>query len=917
MPDFGLSRAIRQAVMRGARGATVKRPGQEALEAMDDAVIDAITGDMAPVAPVTPDHAAPPLVQAVTPPPVAAAPGAPVVPATQPPSMLDTLPPRAISASPKTVSSLDFGAYNLDETFQTNFDTITTTDEVKAVIADTASRNAGRIDEARRGAITNDQLKVLSAELDIREDIVRAVMERESGGALNAETIFGARQVLNSSAKRIYDLGKKITVGQADDLERLQFRRQMMWHADFQTQFMGARAETGRALNAFSIPADTGNIDFAAMRDLVENMNGYDTDRLARLAVLTDGNTKSVTQAARKYTQSKAAGVVNELFINSILSGPATHIVNTTGSVLFQGMNIIETAWAARIGRFLPGNEHAQAGEASALLHGTIGAYRDGLKLAGVTMRNGIPLDDVVKFEGLSRRSISAQGLLSAEQLDTPIGRFSGALIDSVGAVVRAPTERVMAPTDELFKTLAYRAELQRLALRHVSDQLVNTPNMDVATAEQMAREFMEDAPLSAQQASTDYARYVTFQNALGPTGQKWQLAIRNTPGGFLIAPFVRTPVNLFKAGILDRSPLGFFSKRFRDTMRAGGRERDMMLARLSMGTATSAVVASYAAEGLITGGGPQNPEQRRLLEATGWRPYSIKVTNPVTGAVSYNSYARLEPLAFVIGATADAVEISAYINADADGMENEDSFVLHSAAAIITGIANNTTSKTFVKGIVDFSELMSDPARYMEGWSRNAASGLVPYSSFRAEAGQLQDPYLREAWTVLDQLKIRSGIPGYSEDAPVSRDVFGQPRRQAEGLILGTMSPFPVSRAKDDLIINEVVDVMQTSHTVPVTMPGKRIDGMRLRAEEYERLVVMSRLEPAPNGLTFKDALGRIMTSSTYLQATADYKSELIRDVQERYDAVARRRLEQEDPGFLLRLTRHRENDNRMLRGF
>lgn len=940
MPDFGLTRAIRQAVMRGAREAKVLRPGQAAAEAADNAAVDAAVGAVPPPevpAAVVPDNPAPLIDPATaTPAPAAVAPGAvPAVPAAQPPSMLETLPPQADPGSPsiageaRRVTGLKLTDYDLEATSQINFDQITTTDEVKAVIADVSARNAGRIDEARRGVITNEQLKGLANELGARESFVREVMTRREGGVLNAETILGARQVLTSSAQRIFDIGTKIKKGLATDIEKLQFRRQFMWHADFQTQFLGARAEAGRALNAFNIPVGA-ELDLAQIRDTVENMNGYDIERLADLAVMTNGDVGAMSKASRQYMQGRFLGTLNEIFINSILSGPATHIVNTTGSILFQGMNIAETALAARIGqtteaiarviparlgRYLSSDEHVQVGEANALLAGTIGAYKDAFALAARTMRTGVALDDVIKFESTDgRRVISSERMLTPEQLATPVGQVAGAFIDVAGAVIRAPTERVMAPTDEFFKTLAYRAELQRLALLHVQDQLVKTPNLDLQTIEEMTKEFMENTPLKMEQAAVDYTRYVTFQNSLGPTGQHWQLALRHTPGAFLVAPFVRTPVNLFKAGIIDRSPLGVFSKKFWRTMRAGGRERDMMLARISMGTATTAVIASYAAEGLITGGGPQNPEQRRLLEASGWQPYSIKVTGP-DGETRYHSYSRLEPLAFVIGATADAVEIGAYL--DGAGMEDDENYVLHAATAVITGIMNNTTSKTFVKGLVDFNELMGDPGRYMEGWTRNAASGLVPYSSFRAEAGQLQDPYLREAWTVLDQLAIRSGIPGYSEDAPISRDVFGDPRQHPQGLILGTMSPFPAKIDAADRVTREVVNVMQASQTVPISMPGKTVGlgsnlgTIRLNAREYELLVRLSRKELILAGRTFKEELARTMESTVYSNSTDDMKSQLLRSVQTRYDDNARDELERIDPGFATRIARARDRAN------
>lgn len=911
MPDFGLSKAIAKAtaksVRKGAAKAKVERPGQkeflepeipkESVAAIDEPTVKVLGTDepAVPVSTLDPEKR----------------------------TVVQTAPEPAFDhvAEGTRISQLRLRDFALDESFQTNFDTINTTDEIKSVIADVAKKNAGKIDEARRGTITNEQLAGLAEDLDVNEGVVKAIMEREVGGVVNAETILAARQVLNSSAERIHTFAVSISKGEATDLQKLIFRRQMQWHREYQTQFMGARAETGRALNAFRIPTGSDGIDFSRMRELVDAADGYDTTDVANAIALMD-NTAAVTKATRQYTQSKIMGTVNENFVNSILSGPKTHVINTSGNILMQTMNTVETAVAARIGRFLGPGEHVQVGEATALMHGMIGAYRDAFRLASKSMRTGIALDDVVKFESTRRRSISAEHLLTAEQRATPLGAFTEALLDGVrvplggnrslplpgiGQVVRAPTERVMMPVDEFFKTIAYRSEIERRAFLHAYEQ-VNSGAAKASDAAGIARKFMEDTPLKIQKAAEDFTRYVTFQNPLGATGQAWQLAIRKTPVMSLLAPFVRTPVNIFTAGILDRSPVALFRPKFYQAMRAGGRERDVMLARVGMGSAASAVVASYTIDGSITGAGPSNPDARQLLELSGWQPYSIRVGD------KYHSYARMEPFAFVIGATADATEISSYINSDFDGLNDDELTKINNAvSAIIIGVANNTMSKTYVKGIADFTEMLSDPERYFKSWSKTMTSSLLPFSALRSQLGAIDDPYLREAWTILGNIKIKSGVPGYSQDAPPRRDFFGEPRRRFAGSLLGPMSPIPDRDVAEDPVLDELITLMEQTRNVPVGMPGKRIEGMRLNVEEYDKLIVIARTRPGSNGLTFEQGLQDLFSNSVYVGATPDMRVELIKDLQNKYDSVARLLLEQEDPLFAARIANHRRKRNQL----
>jgi hypothetical protein len=888
MADLGLTRALRQAIRKGSKGTKVVRP--EEAEALTRQPKDRTQ---------PPDPALQPAVEPateVTTTPlteeeriVTAAPAeAPVVtPAAQPAIGAPTVPkfqlPGDLEVEAARLSKVKLADYDLDESFQPNFDKINTFGDTKAIIAELAQRNAGRIDEARRGVITNEQLRALADDLDVDGTAVRRVMERETGGVLNPETIVAARQMVNSSADRIAQLRDRINSGNASDVEKLMFMRQVQFHGDFFTQFMGARAESGRALNAFRSPLGLNAAQLARMKEVVERLQGQ-PEQLAK--ALAEVNTAAgISKFARGYNKSRVWGTLNELFVNSILSGPKTALVNAMGNALFQTMNIAETAVAARLGKFLPGDEHVQVGEAAAMVHGTLSGVRDGLRLAAKAFKNGRTLDDMVKFDTPVRRAISSENLLPPGLKDTPLAKF----VDGLGTFIRLPTERVIAPTDEFFKTIAYRADLERQAMLHAQEQLASGSLKSPDDAIKAARQFLEEAPTTAAEGASEYARYAAFQNKLGETGAAWERALRSWPPLTLLAPFIRTPVNIFKAGLLERSPLALFSRKFWADMKAGGRQRDMALARVTMGSLTSAYIAYETLQGSVTGGGPTDDAARQVLQAQGWQPYSIRWVDDY-GDIHYTSYARLEPIAFVLGATADTVEIMSYLNSDVETMKDEESQAYNAAAAVIAGIANNTMSKTFTKGLADFSELMSDPKRYVKQWAGQMATSFIPYSAMRRQIGQIEDPYLREAWTLVDKLKTASGIPGWSKDAPPRRDIYGKPRKVAAGDLLGPMSPIPSTVGFPDFVNDELVRVMEQTRQVPVAMPGKTVEGMRLTAKEYDDLVRISRTEPIfGRKRTFYDELERTMESATYDRATPFFRAELLKDVQLRADEIAK----------------------------
>jgi hypothetical protein len=790
----------------------------------------------------------------------------------------------------KRIQELSLDDFDSAEPHQFNYDTWETTDDVTAVAADLAEKNKGRINEARRGTITEDQLRKLATELDWDEDVIHKLMNREIGEVnLNAEQILAARQILHDSSSRIYDLAEKVVKGEGSDIDRLKFRRQLQLQREFTgnflENFMGVRAEAGRLLNAFGVPTEGLDMDLTHIREMVESGAGHDTDRIAK-AIIMHGDRADVQQIsklARQYTQSKVMGAVNELFVNSILSGVRTFFVNTAGNLKMTLMQPAERAVAARLGRFLSGEEHAYVGEASALIHGQVAAFGEALVLAGRALKSGTALDDVVKFEGVRRRSISAEHLLDEPYRNTPLGRALSPIINGLGTVIRVPTERVMLPTDEFFKTMAYRAELSRQAYRDAYG-LVRNGDLDLAEVEGYIKNLMESPTKTIVKAADDYSRYVTFQNPLGPRGSKFQLALRSTPVLQLIAPFIRTPANIFTAGILERSPLALARGQFWRTMREGGEARDMAIARVTMGSMTSALIANAVVEGNISGAGPSDAAARRILELEGWQPYSIKIGN------TWHSYRRLEPIAFVIGATADAVEILHAINNAPEGFYDDENarVVKEVIPSIITGIAQNTISKTYLQGLVDFTEMMTDPQRYFDSWSKKMATSITPYSALRRQIGELDDPYLRHAETLLDNLRKTSGIPGVSEQAPPIRNVFGEPVKRKTGW-LGPLSIIPESEEDPSRITDELITLMEATQRVPITMPRAMIEGMRLNMEEYDALVRASRQEVKLGGRTFKEDLERTIKSRAYKDSSPDDKVEMLKQVQRDYDKQAR----------------------------
>lgn len=902
--------------------------GTDAVVATPDQAGDASLGSPAPTG--VPDGAAeavgnapeprdPQLAQDEKVPPQGGDPADGAVPpesVAQPEPVADPVPTDVETAAAK-LSKANLGDFALDESHQPNFDVMQTTDDVKAVIAQAAEDNKGKIDDARRGVITNQQLTGLAADLNTSTDVIKQVLTRQNGGVLNPETILASRQVLDASAGRLQALAAKITAGTSSDLEKLQFARQSQFHNDFMSQFMGARAEAGRSLNAFSIPTGSNPAVIARMQEILQ-ASGGDVNKLAKAIVLAGNNPGGIGKLVQGGLFSRSlqatTNFVNRVFVNGILSGPPTWGVVFTGNALMQAMNMGEMAVAARLGYFLPGAEHVAAGEAASTLAGTLNGFSDALRLGWRALKTNTTLDNVLRYDTDVGTAPKANVTSIVPETDLP---YVGQFIRGVERVVDVPGS-IIGAGDEFFKTLAYRGYVTKQTMLHVQDQ-IDSGAIKSADAAATARQYMENLPDDIQQSAEAWAHEVTFQSPLGPVGTAFTKALRSVPVLTLIAPFMRTATNVFKQSAA-RSPVALMTPKFWAAMGKGGADRDMALTRFVMGTGTAAVVANAVANDTITGGGPQNPQARTLWEQDGRKPYSIKVTNPVTNKTSWFTYARLEPIASVVGAVADATEIGAYIHADddVDTMSDAETQHMQAAGAIIAGIMNNTGNKTFMQGISNFVELLNDPGRNIQHYAQQMAASMVPFSGAERFVRNTQDPYMREAWTTMDA--IRNNLPGYSDKLPLTPDIFGQPRLTKSSSPIGLMSPIGETDAKSDPVVTELKAVMDQTRQVPVTMPDKRqggvdgVGGMRLDAKEYSDLVRLARSEPIfGNGNTFKDQLQTTMDSNAYQNATPLQKADLLRKVQTSADKIGVQKLEEENPDYAERITAWRMKANRL----
>lgn len=682
-----------------------------------------------------------------------------------------------------------------------------------------AENVAGGFDAARRGKISFAETQALAQDLGMTADDLLA---RRKGQAFNAEEAYAARAIVAKSGSELVSLARRIQrAGDEPGSELLAaFQKAFVRHAAIQEQVSGATAEAGRALSAFRMMANSKDAHGRILEGMVNSGGGPGRLKQAADAIIDlEADPANLNRFIEKASKPKFKDKLIEVWYNFLLSGPQTHVVNTLSNTLTSLGQLPEHAVAAGVGaarRALrrDATDRVLFGEVGARSVGLLQGTKEGVRMFVTALRSGEPADFVTKLEHQGQKAVS--GLK--------------------GEVLRLPS-RFLTAEDELFKGIARRMELNGQAVRKASKEGLKGQEAKDRAAELMANPT-DDMMLSA----LEYGRYATFQSKLGTFASKIAAATNDYPILKLVLPFVRTPTNLFKF-FLERSPAAPLMREFRKDFAAGGAKRDLAVAKVMVGSGMGAMMAELAGKGIITGSPPTDDNKRRLMEANGWQPYSVKIGD------TYYSYKRLDPFALTIGAAADMATLSEGLT---DG-ELDDK-----AGIAVASIIGNLSNKTWLSGVSDLLAAADDPERYGSAFIKRLA-GSVSVPTGVAQFTRTMDPTARETPDVASAVQNR--IPGLSDNLLPKRDVWGRPIVSEGGVGPDIMSPIWTREDRKDPITQEVLRVDGT-----ISKPQKK----GLTPEQYDRL-------QAAIGPTARTWLGQLFASPRYRAMSREDQAEEI----------------------------------------
>ncbi len=782
---------------------------------------------------------------------------------------------------PKTMAAVRVVEEDFD--ISINFNRIDEPDQVKFAIGKMAEAMKDNIDEATRGVITQKETAALADDLGMT---VPDLLARRKGQPFNAEEALAARNLWAASGSRLLELAKKAAGPNAGPLDQFEFRKAMAVHSAIQSEVIGARTETARALASWKISAKGRTEQLRAIDQTLTAMGGPNESKeiARRLAILAEhGDPKAIAKFVERGWGARTADAVKEAWVNGLLTNPMTHAVNVSSNLLVAFQSIYERGAAMGIRQFT-GGEGVAPGEATAMAYGLVESLKDAFKLSAKALKTGETSLGFNKTD-IRPNSISSEAFRIAKETG------AGRAVDFLGATMRVPS-RLLQAEDEFFKTIGYRMELRAQSLRTASQE--GHKGKDLA---RRVEELVNDPPEHIRVNAADAAMYNTFTNEMGSFG-KAVMKLRDidhplNPMIFIL-PFVRTPVNIARYAF-ERTPFAPLVSQWRADIAAGGARADLALSRMATGTAIMTVAMDLADSGLITGAGPKNDDKdvAEALQRQGIPPYSFKSGD------RWFSYNRADPLGMTLGFAASIAEAVRKGEIDEDDVDEWNEVVAMSIAAV----SQVTISKTYLEGFSKFVEVMTDPQRHTQRYVDDLAASFVPFTGLMSAIKNVDDPIMRESNNPTEAIMAR--IAGLSKSLPPRRNLWGDPLTKESGL--GKMYDFIVPLASRQPVDSPIDRELVRLNEGPLRITKKTsFDGVRANFKKfpqaYDSYVKLAgnELKHPAWGMGARDYLNAVVTgkhpmSTTYNILSDESRKEFIKSTISDYRKLAQRQLMQD----------------------
>jgi hypothetical protein len=782
-----------------------------------------------------------------------------------------------------------------------------------------------------RPTMTVLEIRNQMIESGVHEDVAARILqglplESKIGESQLAQTVGGVVELSRSINTNIEELFTKLKRGELDQAGQLELRQQIAFNNLVLDQMKGVQVDAGRAVNMFKDVKQYGQaLSPERMREILNEAGGEEA--LLRLA--DDYLRLDTRRGKNQLLQAGLGQRMRETWINvwqsNLLTDVAPHAYSLVSGVINTARAPVERMVAIPIGMTRRGALEAAGMEPSerfymADVQARMSGLRNGMYDAWVTMAKGgpqvkIPFTEVdITLPTFFNKDYAVRATAKGDALISPLSGagfsdlrvslpfstkelfrtpdftngFVGKSLDAMGYLYSVPF-RALRAADEFIGMVVSRMQLHEEAWHLAQkeyDKFVasgSLPEDALAETQRVVASFMDERPASMQAsmekahkiatASEEFNKETSLNAFYWKTDKLFQSAALKP---FL--PFSRSITNDFLHTAAATPGWNLVSPKFWDSWNAGGRERDLAVARLTIGATAGYVAVDLATDGRMTGNGPPQIQDRKALEALGWQKNSFvfkpgELSESVKSKLStlasltdgkgdfdgytFVSYARFGVVSPVLSQGADFADAQRFHTGKPDE-EEWSKLALAYAASNLEYLQNQPQAAAFgdIIGIIrsraeDGGEKVFDVLnRIAKQYVDVLYTGTPLLGSTNASAiahiERLNDPLVRS--TRVDMMnvpahlrlyheqmnRVQSRLPGWSSGLDAELDDIGR-RRYVEDNMFETYANFiPVVQArkgKRDPFFEAMVSI---DHGV--SKPRDTWDGVKLSGPQYNR---------------------------------------------------------------------------------
>jgi|694.fasta_scaffold65722_2 hypothetical protein len=689
------------------------------------------------------------------------------------------------------------------------------------------------LDDTTKNFLENDVLSNQTAEelaklmSRDKEEVLKSLFKEGSKEKNKTVRMIATKQILQdlafdyqeASTKYLAKFGDDVANWSKESQKELALRSEVI--AQTFAELKKLIRESARTTQAGRIKVSRAGGKILEIEKIADIFKNYNANPAVMAKKIRDMKPEDIINEVTKSKSSKIIDVFNSLYINSILSGTPTYVVNILGNAYETFLRPAEIILGAALRK---DTQTIRSGFAQ--YQGMIFSMRDTFKAVGTALRQGdAVLDPLVRTQdnlqiinGKAVRPISASNL--------GFDGSAGTWIDRIGKFAEFPT-RLLMGTDELFKQISYRGRLyaeavdNTLELKFKLGTKEANENIDKIFKngfDENGLANVKDNPLAAK--ALQEARYNTFTNSLDDgrffnIGGAMLKVLEYAPFFRFLIPFVKTPTNIWRH-FESRIPVfGRFFKPMRDAWNSGDRRaRADVLGRQVMGISATLVGWSLVTSDVtdskgnvyrkVTGAGPKDFNIKKTWLQNGWQPYSLARKND-DGTITYLQYNRNDPRFYMLGILADLAE-------NKDGIDDEKAQNIAAVASL--SVMRSFYNKAYVRGISDMFEVVEDatPDKISRYFGRMVGN-TIPYQAFIGAGipGVYEgDKEVVEARSFVDEIIKKTPL--------ITKTNYLEPRRD---LLTGE----PIERNPNSIYVNSEGVLSYLSLTQGPLLVGRKSD--------------------------------------------------------------------------------------------